>query len=143
MFNKKPKIRDFPGWSMAIFGALAVLLGLVGLIKPEIVLTILGFEVLPRAERAATDYTIVFMVTSSMASFNMGVYYIFAALNDIKIFYRWTVSFRTLTFIVFTIVTLTGMAPMRFIGIGAWELVGAAVTGYALLRYDQQQKGAS
>ena len=143
MFNKKPKIRDFPGWSMAIFGALAVLLGLVGLIKPEIVLTILGFEVLPRAERAATDYTIVFMVTSSMASFNMGVYYIFAALNDIKIFYRWTVPFRTLTFIVFTIVTLTGMAPMRFIGIGAWELVGAAVTGYALLRYDQQQKGAS
>lgn len=126
------KIRDAAGWTIFIFGILAFLLGLVGLIRPEILLSILGFEVVERAQRAASDYTIVFMTASSMASFNMGVYYIFAALNDVKIFYRWTVPFRVVTFVVFTTVVITGIAPMKFLGVGIWELVGAISTGVAL-----------
>ena len=126
------KIRDAAGWTIFIFGILAFLLGLVGLIRPEILLSILGFEVVERAQRAASDYTIVFMTASSMASFNMGVYYIFAALNDVKIFYRWTVPFRVVTFIVFTTVVIAGIAPMKFLGVGIWELVGAISTGIAL-----------
>ena len=126
------KIRDAAGWTIFIFGILAFLLGLVGLIRPEILLSILGFEVVERAQRAASDYTIVFMTASSMASFNMGVYYIFAALNDVKIFYRWTVPFRVVTFVVFTTVVIAGIAPMKFLGVGIWELVGAISTGVAL-----------
>lgn len=126
------KIRDAAGWTILIFGILAFLLGLVGLIRPEILLSILGFEVVERAQRAASDYTIVFMTASSMASFNMGVYYIFAALNDVKIFYRWTVPFRVVTFVVFTTVVIAGIAPMKFLGVGIWELVGAISTGIAL-----------
>ena len=126
------KIRDAAGWTIFIFGILAFLLGLVGLIRPEILLSILGFEVVERAQRAASDYTIVFMTASSMASFNMGVYYIFAALNDVKMFYRWTVPFRVVTFVVFTTVVITGIAPMKFLGVGIWELVGAISTGIAL-----------
>ncbi len=126
------KIRDAAGWTIFIFGILAFLLGLVGLIRPEILLSILGFEVVERAQRAASDYTIVFMTASSMASFNMGVYYIFAALNDVKIFYRWTVPFRVVTFVVFTTVVIAGIAPMKFLGVGIWELVGAISTGIAL-----------
>ena len=126
------KIRDAAGWTIFIFGILAFLLGLTGLIRPEILLSILGFEVVERAQRAASDYTIVFMTASSMASFNMGVYYIFAALNDVKIFYRWTVPFRVVTFVVFTTVVITGIAPMKFLGVGIWELVGAISTGVAL-----------
>lgn len=126
------KIRDAAGWTIFIFGILAFLLGLVGLIRPEILLSILGFEVVDRAQRAASDYTIVFMTASSMASFNMGVYYIFAALNDVKIFYRWTVPFRVVTFVVFTTVVIAGIAPMKFLGVGIWELVGAISTGVAL-----------
>lgn len=126
------KIRDTSGWTIFIFGALALLLGLFGLIRPEILLSILGFEVLDRAARAAGDYTLVFMTASAMASFNMGVYYILAALNDLKPFYKWTVPFRTLTFLVFTTVALTGLAPIRFIGVGVWELAGAIATGLAL-----------
>ena len=114
------KIRDAAGWTIFIFGILAFLLGLTGLIRPE------------RAQRAASDYTIVFMTASSMASFNMGVYYVFAALNDVKIFYRWTVPFRVVTFVVFTTVVITGIAPMKFLGVGIWELVGAISTGIAL-----------
>jgi hypothetical protein len=126
------KIRDAAGWTIFIFGILAFLLGLTGLIRPEILLSILGFEVVERAQRAASDYTIVFMTASSMASFNMGVYYIFAALNDVKIFYRWTVPFRVVTFVVFTTVVIAGIAPMKFLGVGIWELVGAISTGIAL-----------
>jgi len=126
------KIRDAAGWTIFIFGILAFLLGLTGLIRPEILLSILGFEVVERAQRAASDYTIVFMTASSMASFNMGVYYVFAALNDVKIFYRWTVPFRVVTFVVFTTIVIAGIAPMKFLGVGIWELVGAISTGIAL-----------
>lgn len=128
----KLKIRDAAGWTMLIFGALALVLGLVGLIRPEWLLSILGFTVLDRAARPAGDYTLVFMIASAMASFNMGVYYILAALHDLKPFYRWTVPFRCLTFVVFTVAALTQLAPARFIAVGAWELTGAIATGLAL-----------
>jgi hypothetical protein len=126
------KIKDASGWTMFIFGVLALLLGLLGLIRPEILLSILGFTVLDRAARVAGDYTLTFMIASSMASFNIGVYYILAALNDMKQFYKWTVPFRCVTFVVFTITALSGLAPMRFLGVGAWELIGAIATGLAL-----------
>ncbi len=132
------KIRDAAGWTIFIFGILALLLGLAGLIRPEILLSILGFEVIERAQRAAGDYTIVFMTASSMASFNMGIYYVFAAMNNVKIFYRWTVPFRTLTFIVFTTLVISGVAPLKFLGVGLWEFAGAITTGIAL--YTENRK---
>ncbi len=128
----KGKVRDASGWTMFVFGVLAVLLGLTGLLKPEWTLSMLGFEVVDRAQRAAGDYTLVFIIAASMASFNMGIYYVLAALNDLKQFYLWTVPFRGLTFLVFTTVVLMGLAPSRFFGVGLWELLGAIATGLAL-----------
>jgi hypothetical protein len=72
------------------------------------------------------------MIASSMASFNIGAYYILAALNDLRAFYKWTVPFRCVTFIVFTTAVLTQLAPTRFLGVGIWELAGAIATGLAL-----------
>ncbi len=132
------KIRDASGWTMFIFGILAFLLGLIGLIRPEILLSILGFEAIDRAQRAASDYTIVFMTASSMASFNIGVYYVLAAINDVKIFYRWTVPFRMVTFVVFTTIVIAEIAPARFLGVGIWELLGALSTGIALYIEDRK-----
>jgi len=126
------KIRDAAGWTMFVFGVLALLLGFLGLIRPELLLSILGFTVLDRAERVAGDYTLVFMIASSMASFNIGAYYILVALNDLKPFYKWTVPFRCVTPVVFTIAVLTGLAPVRFLGVAVWELTGAVATGLAL-----------
>ncbi len=136
--TSKLTIRNASGWTMFIFGVLALMLGLLGLIRPEWVLALLGFTVLDRAARAAGDYTLVFIVASSMASFNMGVYYVLAALNDLRQFYKWTVPFRCLTFAAFTIAALTHLAPGRFIAVGAWELAGAIATGIAL-RFDKQK----
>jgi len=126
------KIKDVSGWTMFVFGVIALLLGLLGLLRPEALLSILGFPVLERTARIAGDYTLVFLTASSMASFNIGAYYILAARNDMKPFYKWTVPYRCLTFIVFTTVALTGLAPTRFILVGAWELTGAIATGLAL-----------
>ena len=126
------KIRDAAGWTMFIFGVLALLSGLLGLIRPELLLSGLGFHVLNRAERAAGDYTLVFLIASSMASFNIGVYYILAALSDLKPLYRWTVPFRCVTFVVFTTAAITRLAPTRFILVGIWELTGAVATYLAL-----------
>ena len=128
----KWKIRDASGWTMFIFGVLALLLGFVGIIRPEVLLSLLGFAVLDRAARVPGDYTLVFMIASSMASFNIGAYYILAALNDLKPFYKWTVPFRCITPTVFTIAVVTGLAPARFLGVAAWELTGAIATGLAL-----------
>jgi Na+-driven multidrug efflux pump len=132
------KIRDASGWTMFIFGVLALLLGLLGLIRPEILLSILGFSVLDRAARAAGDYSIVFMIASSMASFNIGIYYVLAALNDLKPFYKWTAIFRCVTPIVFTAAVLGGLAPTRFLGVAAWEFTGAIATGLALWRENKK-----
>ncbi|MBN8582535.1 MAG: hypothetical protein J0L96_17850 [Anaerolineae bacterium] len=132
------KIRDASGWTIFIFGVMAFLLGVVGIFRPEILLGILGFEVIERAARASSDYTITFMTASSMASLNIGVYYVLAALNDVKIFYRWTVPFRGLTFIVFTTIILLGIAPQKFFGVALWELIGAIATGIALAREKQK-----
>jgi len=128
----KYRIRDASGWTMFIFGVLALLLGFVGIIRPELLLSLLGFTVLERSARVAGDYTLVFIIASSMASFNIGAYYILAALNDLKPFYKWTVPFRCVTPTVFTIAVLTGLAPIRFLGVAAWELSGAIATGLAL-----------
>jgi hypothetical protein len=88
--------------------------------------------VLDRTARVAGDYTLVFITAASMASFNIGAYYILASLNDMKQFYKWTVPFRCVTFVVFTIAVLSGLAPTRFLGVGVWELIGATATGLAL-----------
>ena len=132
------KIRDASGWTMFIFGIMAFLLGALGIIKPELQLSMLGFEVVERAARASSDYTLTFMTAASMASVNVGIYYVLAALNDVKIFYRWTVPFRGLTFIVFTTIVILGIAPLKFIGVPIWELTGAIATGIALAREKQK-----
>ncbi|MGA7193264.1 MAG: hypothetical protein WBW94_06500 [Anaerolineales bacterium] len=126
------RIRSASGWTMFVFGVLAFFLGLLGLLRPELVLALLGFTVLDRASRAAGDYTLVFVIASSMASFNIGVYYVLAVFNDMKQFFLWTVPFRLVTFTVFTITALTHLAPTRFILVGAWEGLGAVATGLAL-----------
>jgi len=125
---------------MAIFGVLAVLFGMVGIFMPELVLVVLGFPVIPRAERAVGDYTPLFIIAASMASFNIGIYYVLAALYNMKRFYLWTVPFRVVTFTVFTLSVLSGIAPGGFFGVGLWELLGALATGGALY-YERRRAG--
>jgi hypothetical protein len=73
------------------------------------------------------------MAASSMASLNMGVYYLLAAAQDWKAFFAFTVAFRLVTFTVFTLLIVVGPAPDGFFGVALWEGLGAVATGAALL----------
>ncbi len=134
----KYKLRNLSSWSMFVFGVLALLLGALGLCMPDVLLTLLGFEVVESSIRAPHDYSIGFLTASSMASFNMGAYYVLASLNDMKKFYWWTVPFRGATFAVFTTAVVLGLVPVEFIGVAAWELLGAIATGAALMIEDRR-----
>ncbi|MEU2493391.1 hypothetical protein [Streptomyces sp. NPDC007883] len=131
--------RSLAGWTMAVFGVLAAVMGLVGLVSPNLLLTVLGLETGGEpALTAVGDHTAAFATASSMAALNMGVYYVLAALSDWKPFFRWTVPFRLLTFAVFGLAVLTGRAPTPFLGVAMWEGLGALATGLAL-RYDARR----
>ncbi|MFF5215086.1 hypothetical protein [Micromonospora sp. NPDC000442] len=122
--------RSVAGWTIAVFGVLALVMGAVGLLWPEALLRMLGFEI-PQS-RAPGDYTGVFVTASSMASFNMGVYYLLATATEWRAFYRFTVVFRLVTFTVFTLAVLADIAPGRFFGVAAWEGLGAVATAVGL-----------
>jgi hypothetical protein len=124
--------RTAAGWTIAIFGVMALLSGVVGLVSPDTTLSGLGFETLAPAERAAGDHTRVFMAASSMASLNMGVYYLVAAATEWRPFFLFTVPFRLLTFTVFSVLVLTDVAPGRFFTVALLEGLGAVATGVAL-----------
>jgi hypothetical protein len=132
--------RSAAGWTIAVFGGLALLLGAVGLVRPEWLLAMLGFEVLAPADRVVGDHTRTFVAASSMASFNMGVYYLLAAWTEWRPFFRFSVLFRLLTFTVFTVLVLTEVAPGRFFGVALWEGLGAVATA-ACLWYDRRRNG--
>ena len=118
---------------MFIFGFLAFILGIVGLKSPKTLLKQMGFTSVAPEDRAEHDYTHIFVMTSSMASTNMGIYYMLAALLNVRRFFYWTVPFRMVTFAVFTTAVVRGYAPVRFLSVAVWELVGALLTALALL----------
>lgn len=135
--------RSPSGWTMAVFGVLAAVLGVLGLVSPDALLTAMGFDPVPGSRRAPGDHTLVFLTASSMAALNMGVYYVLASLADYKPFFRWTVPFRLLTCAVFTLAVLTGRAPAGFLGVGLWEGLGAVVTAAALRHESRRGEGAA
>ncbi|MEV4658935.1 hypothetical protein [Micromonospora sp. NPDC049301] len=122
--------RSVAGWTIAVFGVLALLMGALGLLWPEAMLRMLGLDV--PATRAVGDHTGTFLLASSMASFNMGVYYLLATVTEWRAFYRFTVVFRLVTFTVFSIAVLADIAPDRFFGVALWEGLGALATAVGL-----------
>ncbi|WP_220091325.1 hypothetical protein [Actinoplanes lutulentus] len=117
---------------------MAALFGALGLALPSVVLDNMGLASIPANQRSQFDYTRVFLAASSMASLNMGVYYVVAAATEWRPFFRFTVPFRLLTFTVFTALVVTEVAPSGFIGVALWEAAGAVVTGLALI-YDARR----
>ncbi|MFE0590968.1 hypothetical protein [Micromonospora echinospora] len=129
--------RSAAGWTVAVFGGMALLSGVLGLLWPAALLGMLGLAVPPT--RASGDYTGTFLVASSMAAFNMGVYYLLAAVGDWRPFFRFTVVFRLVTVCVFTLVVVADVAPVGFLGVAVWEGVGALATALGL-RVDARRR---
>lgn len=115
--------QSYAGWSIAIFGALALILGVASLIEPTVML---------RSAGAPTSHPVLFVRISAMAATNMGVYYLLAAAAETRSFFVWTVPFRCLTAAVFTSMVVAGVAPTGMLGVAAWEFAGAVATAIAL-----------
>jgi hypothetical protein len=125
-------IRTISDLTIFVFGLMAIFAGLLGLTRPETMLNLMNFTVRDQSTRQNGDYTIAFLLCSSMASFNMGIYYLLAAWNQWTQFYQFTVVFRLVTVTVFILAIKNGHAPGGFIGVAMWELVGALTTAAAL-----------
>lgn len=125
-------LRTIPDYTIFVFGIMAISVGLLGLLSPETILNLMNFIVLDRSSRKDGDYTIAFLLSSSVASLNMGIYYLLAAWNQWTKFYQFTVVFRLVTVAVFILAVKNGHAPTGFISVALWEFVGALITGAAL-----------
>jgi len=122
-----------------VFGLMAIIAGLIGLVSPELMLRLMNVPILDRTLRQQGDYTIVLLLASSVASLNMGIYYLLAAWNQWREFYKFTVVFRLVTVVVFFLAVINDHAPNGSIGIAVWELLGAFVTGITLW-YDSNRR---
>ena len=113
---------------MLVFGVLIVGMGMTGLMAPQFLLTILGLFTDLR------NTTQIFVMASSQASIAMGLYYILAAVHNVREFFRWSVPLRILNFCVFTGMVIFGIAPVNWLWVASLELTGALATGIALAR---------
>lgn len=133
--------QSLSGWTMFLFGFLALVLGIIGLVSPNTLMSLINFAIIDPSSRVTGDYTLVFLTASSMASLNMGAYYVLASLINFRPFFWWTVPFRILTFTVFFLVVNREIAPVGFLGVALWELIGALLTGAALV-WERRSKSA-
>jgi len=98
--------RDFASLTMFVFGALTVIMGLLGLAAPQFLLSILALD----AARTglSIEVTKIFAMASSEASLAMGCYYLVAVATNFRSFYVWSVPFRVVNFVVSTSMVIFG-----------------------------------
>ncbi|CAF1357963.1 unnamed protein product [Rotaria sordida] len=99
------------------FGLISVISGFFGLIYPEMILEIMHLTVVDRSVRQSADYTITFLICLSIASFNIGLYYLIAVWYRWKKFYKLTVMFRFLTFFVLALTIANNSLPKCLIAV--------------------------
>jgi hypothetical protein len=115
---------DLAALNMLVFGMLITSSGMTGLFMPELLLDFFGLS-------SGEGTAVLFVMACSQASLAMGVYYILAAVNNNRMFIRWSVPLRMMNFAVFTSMVLLGFAPTQWLLVATLELVGALVTGMA------------
>ena len=119
---------DIAALTMLIFGVLITGMGMTGVLMPHVLLSILGLS-----EAGMSSHTAqIFVMASAQASIAMGLYYIFAATNNVRVFFQWSVPLRIINFLVFVSMVPLGIAPIKWLMVAGLELVGAMATGIAL-----------
>jgi len=112
-----------PDLTMFLFGVLTLGGGMTGLLRPDLLLSLLGVPV--------TDPRL-FLVACSQASIAMGLYYILSAVHRNREFFAWSIPVRLLNFCVFTGMVVLHLAPSRWLAVAGFELAGALATAWAL-----------
>lgn len=112
-----------PDLTMFLFGVLTLGGGMTGLLRSDLLLTVLG---LPATE------TRLFLMACSQASIAMGLYYILSAVHRNREFCTWSISVRVLNFCVFTGMVILQLVPSHWLAVAGFELAGALTTAWAL-----------
>lgn len=112
-----------PDLTMFLFGVLTLGGGMTGLLRSNLLLTLLGLP--------ATDPHL-FLMACSQASIAMGLYYILSAVHRNREFCAWSISVRMLNFCVFTGMVILQLVPSRWLAVAGFELAGALATTWAL-----------
>ena len=111
-----------PTVSVLVYGLYLVALGVVYMIVPNVPLRLFGFE-------STTEPWI--RVMAAMVAI-VGYYYVQAARNRLRTFYRWTLHCRAF-FPVFTVaLVVAGLVKPMLLLFGAIDLAGALWTGLTL-----------
>lgn len=125
------KSLSLPAKTVAGFGVMTILMGLTGLLSPQTLLDILGFPF----DLAQTR---TFMMASSQASIAVGSYYLLSAFQENRGFFAATCYIRLVNTLVFSAMVITGAAPLGWLMVAAYEVLGAAVTTVAF-QYEKQR----
>lgn len=123
------KSLSLPAQTVAGFGVMTILMGLTGLLSPQTLLDILGFDL---------AQTRTFVMASSQASIAVGSYYVLSAFQENRGFFAATCYIRLANTLVFSAMVITGAAPLGWLMVAAYEVLGAAVTTVAF-QYEKQR----
>jgi hypothetical protein len=115
--------------SIIAYGIYLVALGIPYLVVPNVPLTILGFQ--PTTEPWIRVMAALVII--------VGYYYVQAARNRIRTFYRWTLHCRVFFPICTVVMVVAGLAQPMLLLFGALDLAGVVWTGLALRNSDMSR----
>jgi hypothetical protein len=114
-------------FTLKAFGIYLLVLGVMLIIVPNILLSI--FHIPETSE--------VWIRVVGVLTFNIGIYYVYAARCEAKAYFRASVYTRTFVFLSFTAFAVLGLAKPILILFGAIDFCGGIWTHIAL-RYEEQ-----
>eukprot|EP00928_Gymnodinium_smaydae_P033039 TRINITY_DN23779_c0_g1_i1.p1 TRINITY_DN23779_c0_g1~~TRINITY_DN23779_c0_g1_i1.p1 ORF type:complete len:188 (+),score=20.22 TRINITY_DN23779_c0_g1_i1:195-758(+) len=151
-------------WSMYAAGGMALSLGVIATMVPDMVLGHLGMDPspqtqetrslggfampfvrlcslfgrqpspLPKAANASADFTRLFARMLSMALINMAAYYCYAAYHEVNRFFEIAIPLRLFTATYCIALHLAGNAPKVVAQLAVLEALGALWTAWAIYR---------
>lgn len=118
--------------AMAVFGCMALILGLVTILCPDYMIKTLN---LSGSDTAGLRSTITL---NGIASTNMGAYYLYMVYHKVVPFFKVTVIFRLLVTVPVILYWYFVNGQDSFLSIAAWEGLGALWV-FGALRYDKSR----
>ena len=111
-----------PAFTIKAFGCYLLVLGLLLIFTPN---TLLAIFLMPTT-------TEVWIRVVGVVVLNIGVYYIFAALCEAKLFYQASVYTRTFVLVAFTAFAIFGLVSPMIIFFGMVDFFGGLWTHFAI-----------
>ena len=114
-------------WTVAASGAVALAMGVAGLLAPNRQVSLMGFDGTESAKTATPLLTV-----SSLAAVNTGLLYLLGSTRGWAGFPAFTVRARLLMGGGLFALAAAGRSPKAFNAGAAWEVVGAGITAAAI-----------